>query len=70
MFVQVASKYEDCEVRVAREEDEPVNGKSIMGLMMLAAAQGTTLEIEVEGPASETVAQLLTELVNNRFGEE
>lgn len=70
LFVQVASRYDNCEVRVAREHEEPVNGKSIMGLMMLAAAQGTVLEIEVEGPSSDTLAQILTDLISNRFGEE
>ena len=72
LFVQLASRFNDCEIRVSRVEsdEEPVDGKSIMGLMMLAAAQGTQLNIEASGPTSGEVVQLLSELVENRFGEE
>jgi phosphocarrier protein len=70
MFVQVTSKYEDCDVRVGRVDEEPVDGKSIMGLMMLAAGKGTTLEIEAAGPQSSEVVNRLAELIRSCFGEE
>jgi phosphocarrier protein len=70
MFVQAASKYEKVKVSVGRDNEELVDGKSIMGLMMLAAAQGTVLKIQVEGPDSGDVAKELGDLIQNRFGEE
>ncbi len=47
-----------------------VNGKSIMGVMMLAANQGTLLELEVDGPDETATLQALVDLINDRFGEE
>jgi phosphocarrier protein HPr len=46
-----------------------VNGKSIMGVMMLAAARGATLTIEVDGPDEEAALAALTTLVASGFGE-
>ncbi len=46
-----------------------VNGKSIMGIMTLAAACGTSIQVEVAGPDEEAAAAALTELVAQRFGE-
>ena len=46
-----------------------VNGKSIMGVMMLAASQGTTLTLIVNGNDEQEAANQLTDLVNNYFGE-
>ena len=48
LFVQLASTY-DSDIKV-RFEGEEINGKSIMGLMLLAAEQGRTLELEADGP--------------------
>ena len=45
-------------------------GDSIMGLLMLAASRGASIEIETNGPEAESLADALEELVNNRFGEE
>ena len=57
MFVKIANKYE-AEVSV-KKGSEIVNGKSIMGLMTLAAERGSTLEIEASGPdAEKAVAEL------------
>lgn len=66
-FVQSASHY-GCSVLVGRGERE-VNGKSIMGMMMLAAAQGAELRITTEGEDDEEALRTLVELVDNRFGE-
>lgn len=47
-----------------------VNGKSIMGVMMLAANQGTLLQLEVDGDDENQALEALIELINDRFGEE
>ena len=46
-----------------------VNAKSIMGVMMLAAARGTTVTIETSGPDEEEAMAALVTLINDRFGE-
>jgi phosphocarrier protein HPr len=56
-FVKLANKYES-EVTV-RKDDEAVNGKSIMGLMTLAAIQGSIIEIEASGPDAEKMVDEL-----------
>jgi phosphocarrier protein len=45
-------------------------GDSIMGLLMLAASKGTTIDVETSGPDAEALANALQALVANRFGEE
>ena len=47
-----------------------VNAKSIMGVMMLAAAKGSTILLETEGRDEEAAMQTLTELIAQRFGED
>jgi phosphocarrier protein len=47
-----------------------VNGKSIMGVMMLAANQGSTLRLEIDGSDEQEAMQALTSLINERFGED
>ncbi len=51
-------------------EGRRVNGKSIMGVMMLAAAKGTTLKLEVDGPDEQEAMAALTTLIADKFGEE
>lgn len=46
-----------------------VNGKSIMGVMMLAAAKGSTVQLTVEGPDEATAIQTIGELIKGGFGE-
>ncbi len=67
-FVTTASKYES-EVLLGSNE-KFVNGKSIMGVMMLAANKGTHLVIKVNGPDEDAALAELVELVNNKFDEE
>lgn len=67
-FVQTVVKFE-AEVRVSRA-GETVGGTSIMGLMMLAAAPGTTIQVEAEGADAESAVAALAELVADKFGEE
>ncbi len=68
MFVRIASRHR-CEVWVAKEGEE-VNGKSIMGLMMLAAGQGSKLQIRCEGADADKAMEELEELIKSRFNEE
>ena len=67
-FVTLATKF-DCEIFLQKDKQK-VNGKSIMGVMMLAASQGSTLDIEVSGDDETEALLALEELINNRFGEE
>jgi len=67
-FVTMASVFE-CEIQLAKG-DRVVNGKSIMGVMMLAAAKGTSLEIIANGGDEEEAVVMLGELVDARFGED
>jgi len=68
MFVKISSRYR-AEVWVEKD-GERVNGKSIMGLMMLAAGKGSKLRLSTEGPDADKVAAELCNLVETRFGEE
>ena len=68
MFVRIASRYR-AEIWVGKESEE-VNGKSIMGLMMLAAGQGSTLHLRCEGPDAAKALTELEELINARFHED
>src|ERR1700761_1447432 len=67
-FVQTVEKF-DADVRVMRC-GETVGGTSIMGLMMLAAASGTSITVEATGKEAAEVVEALTALINSRFGEE
>jgi phosphocarrier protein HPr len=67
-FVNLASAF-DSEINLSRN-GHTVNGKSIMGVMMLAAAKGTTLGLSAEGDDAEEALQQLEALVAQRFGEE
>lgn len=67
-FVNCASEF-DSNVQVERE-GRRVNGKSIMGVMMLAAACGTSILVEADGEDEEATLEALEALVRNRFGED
>jgi len=66
-FVTLASQFES-DIRVGRGNQE-INGKSIMGLMMLAANQGSIINIITSGNDEKEAIQKLEELVQQRFGE-
>ena len=68
MFVRVSSRFR-AEIWVSKEGDE-INGKSIMGLMMLAAGQGSKLRVRAEGPDAAEAVKELEELIQSRFDEE
>jgi phosphocarrier protein len=67
-FVKVASGF-DAEVTVSRE-GQTVDARSIMGLMMLAAGIGSTIDIAAEGPEAEAALDALSALIANRFDED
>jgi phosphocarrier protein HPr len=66
-LTQLAAKYQ-CDVVMARN-NRKVNAKSIMGVMMLAAAKGSVLTIETNGPDEEEALQALVKPIAERFGE-
>ena len=67
LFVEIANKFE-ADIYV-HKGDKKINGKSIMGLMMLAAGCGTKLTIDADGPdAKEAVAEL-EKIIDNNFYE-
>lgn len=67
MIVRLANKYPD-EVYVEKD-DEQVNGKSIMGLMMLAAGNGSRLRFTITGDNAEVMVNELEELFARKFDE-
>ncbi|MHC4514998.1 MAG: HPr family phosphocarrier protein [Planctomycetota bacterium] len=69
MFVQTANAYA-ADLLVGRPELEMVDGKSIMGVMMLAAEKGTKLHLVSEGADCREQIRALTQLIDERFGEE
>ncbi len=66
-FVQTASKYR-AEIWVERDTQR-VNGKSIMGVLMLAASMGTNITVEASGDDAEAALEALGALVDGGFGE-
>jgi phosphocarrier protein len=68
LFVKTSSRFH-AEVWVEKD-GEKVNGKSIMGLMMLAAGKGSVLKITAEGEDAVLLMQELETLISTRFGEE
>ena len=67
-FVQVANRYHsDVDVE---KDGQTVNGKSIMGVLMLVAAQGTIIKVRARGDDAEEAMAALAELITNKFGEE
>ena len=68
MIVRITNKFR-AEVLVEKDEEQ-VNGKSIMGLMMLAAGPGTELAIRAEGPDADAALDALAGLVAARFDED
>lgn len=67
-FVHLATRF-DAQVRVGRDS-KMMDGKSIMGILLLAAARGTSLTITADGPDEEAAVAALAELVATGFGED
>jgi phosphocarrier protein len=66
-FVHLASRFES-QVRVGRNA-RVMDGKSIMGILLLAAARGTTITISADGADEQAAVDALVELVESGFGE-
>ncbi len=74
LHARAAAKLVDCAARFSSQillvkEQQKVDAKSIMSVMMLAAGQGSHLTLQVEGADESTALEALCELINDRFGE-
>ena len=67
-FIQIAKSFA-CSVEIGPSEDKLVNGKSIMNLMTLTAAEGTRLILKTDGEEHDEAFRSLRELIDDRFGE-
>jgi phosphocarrier protein HPr len=66
-IVKLSSKFQ-CEITIVRDDLE-VNGKSIMGVMMLAAEFGSSILVRANGPDAEQAVNAIADLVAAKFGE-
>jgi phosphocarrier protein HPr len=66
-LVQLASKF-PCDVTLAKDGHE-VNGKSIMGVLMLVASKGTKVTIKAKGDRAAEVVAAIVQLIDDKFGE-
>ena len=70
LLAEIAQEF-DSEISIRRmDHDDTVDAKSIMQLMMLAATEGTELEIKASGPDADASIQRLVELIKTGFDEE
>ena len=67
-FVQVAAQFE-ADITVTKD-GQAVDGKSILGLMMLAAGQGSYIDVSVSGPQADDALAAIEALVDQKFNEE
>ena len=69
-LVRIASKFQS-EIKLTRSEDDhKIDGKSILGILLLAAAKGTELLFTFDGPDEKIAAEEVEELIRSKFGEE
>jgi phosphocarrier protein len=68
LFAEIAGKFA-ATITVARQDSEPVDAKSIMQLMMLAATKGTELTIDAQGDDADSAISELVDLVSSGFNE-
>jgi len=66
-LVQLATKY-PCEITVTKDGHE-VNGKSIMGVLMLVASKGTTVTLKAKGDRAKEAVDAIAQLIDDKFGE-
>ncbi len=67
-FVSTAARFQS-QVEVTKDQ-QTINGKSIMGVMMLAAKQGSIITLQINGPDEESMEEALLNLIQQRFFEE
>jgi phosphocarrier protein len=68
LLVQTVARF-DAEIAVTKD-DQTVNGKSILGLMMLAGGQGSSIAVEAQGPDAQAAVDAITALVEAKFNED
>jgi len=66
-LVQLASKY-PCDFTISKDGNE-VNGKSIMGVLMLVASKGTTVTLKAKGDKAQEAIDAISKLIDDKFGE-
>jgi len=67
-LVQLASRF-PCEIWLSGDEEEQVNGKSVMGVLLLCGSQGTVVRVRAIGPQASEAVAAIGELIASRFGE-
>lgn len=67
-LIETTTRY-SCDITIEKE-DRNVDGKSIMAMMMLAAAKGTTIKIKTNGDDEVEALKSILDLINDRFGED
>ncbi|MBK6690652.1 MAG: HPr family phosphocarrier protein [Myxococcales bacterium] len=67
-LVQLAAKF-PCEVEISRD-DQSANAKSVMGVLLLCGAKGTTIDLKATGERAEECVLAIGELIKDRFGEQ
>ena len=67
-YVKIANRFQS-EITVVKDESS-VNGKSIMGIMMLAASKGSEITVSAEGRDADAALEAIAALIGNRFGED
>ncbi len=68
-LVKLTSQFES-DIKLSRlDVEEQVDAKSILGILLMAAAQGTEIEVMIDGKDEEVAMEAVVQLVNNRFGE-
>lgn len=68
-LVRVTSQFQ-AEIQIGRDEGQAVNAKSILGLMTLAAAKGTTVTVTCDGPDQQAAMDAVEEIIAAKFNEE
>jgi phosphocarrier protein HPr len=67
-LVQLASRF-PCEVLISGPDAADVNAKSVMGVLLLCGAKGTTVRVKAQGPRAKEVVDAIGHLIEDRFGE-
>lgn len=68
-FVETANRFQSA-VQLAKEDGPPVNGKSVLNLLGLAAEKGTVLSLHVTGPDSQDAAKALVDILERTWADE
>ena len=67
LLVQTVNEF-SCDVKISKD-DQVVNGRSIIGVLTLGAARGTTIRVEAKGDDAQAALSAIERLVNDKFGE-